>query len=401
MRSVSILSIVATTSIKAAVGSAILVAAFGCNLAIAADLPVVTKAPPPDPGRFWVEFDYLAWTVKGDKLPPLVTTSPPGTPQAQAGVLGAPGTSVLFGDSTVNDEWRSGLRAQIGYWFDPRRKSGIEGSFFGLEQASTGFNASSGGTPILARPFFDAFFNQQSSSVIAYPGFIAGSVSVSETSRLLGAGALYRQEIGFWGGERFSMLIGYRYLHSSDKLGIFTTSTVTQVNGPIPAGTVFGVNDSFDASSNFHGLDLGIIGELTHGPWMLEWRAKVALGANFNEAQINGSTSINVGGVTTTLPGGLLALSSNIGSFSQARFAVVPEIALKAGYQFAPGWRVIGGYDLLYWTGVQRAGNLIDTTVNSNLIPPGTGPGPQRPQAQFNSSPLLAQGFSAGVRYEY
>jgi hypothetical protein len=199
---------------------------------------------------------------------------------------------------------------------------------------------------------------------------MAGSVSVSETSRLLGAGALYRQEIGFWGGERFSILIGYRYLHSSDKLGISTTSTITQVNGPIPAGSVFGINDSFDASSNFHGLDLGIIGELTHGPWMLEWRAKIALGANFNDAQINGSTTAAVSGVTTTLPGGLLALTSNIGSFSQTHFAVVPEIALKAGYQFAPGWRVIGGYDLLYWTGVQRAGNLIDTTINSNLIPP-------------------------------
>ena len=49
-------------------------------LAVAADLPAVTKAPPPDSGRLWVEFDYLAWTVKGDKLPPLVTTSPPGTP---------------------------------------------------------------------------------------------------------------------------------------------------------------------------------------------------------------------------------------------------------------------------------------------------------------------------------
>lgn len=128
---------------------------------------------------------------------------------------------------------------------------------------------------------------------------------------------------------------------SSDKLGISTTSTVTALNSPIPAGSIICVSNSFSASSDFHGLDLEIIGELTHGPWMLEWRAKVALGANFNEAQINGSTTTNVGGVTTTLPSGLLALSSNIGSFSQARFAVVPEIALKAGYQFAPGWRVI------------------------------------------------------------
>jgi len=188
-------------------------------LAVAADLPAVTKAPPPDSGRLWVEFDYLAWTVKGDKLPPLVTTSPPGTPQVQAGVLGAPGASVLFGDSTVNDEWRSGLRARMGYWFDSRRRIGIEGSFFGLEQASTEFNAGSAGTPILARPFFDALANQQAAALSAFPGLVAGSVNINETSRFLGADALYRQQIGSWGSEHFSVLIGYRYLHSSDKLG--------------------------------------------------------------------------------------------------------------------------------------------------------------------------------------
>src|SRR5450432_599239 len=47
----------------------------------AADLPI-TKAPPKvsDSGSpFWAEIDYLAWTVKGDRPPPLVTTSPAGT----------------------------------------------------------------------------------------------------------------------------------------------------------------------------------------------------------------------------------------------------------------------------------------------------------------------------------
>ena len=399
MRSISFLSVASKT---VAVASLILVAAAS-TAAFAADLPLVTKAPPPplSGGSFWAEVDYLAWTVKGDKLPPLVTTSVAGTPLAQAGVLGVPGTSVLFGDSTTNDKWRSGLRAQLGYWFDSQHKAGIEGSFFGLEQASTGFSASSSGTPILARPFFDASLNQQAATLIAFPGLVAGSVSINETSRLYGAGILYRQEIGSWGAERFSVLAGYRYLHASDDLGISSLSTVTTINGPVPAGTIFGVNDSFKAISNFHGVDLGIIGEFTQGPWLLEWRAQVAVGANFNEAQINGSTTIQIGSGATTSPGGLLALSSNIGNFSQTRFAVVPELSLKAGYQFAPGWRVIGGYDLLYWTGVQRAGNLIDSTINTALVPPATGGGPQRPQVQFNSSPLLAQGFSAGVRYEF
>ena len=79
--------------------------------AFAADLPIVTKAPSatPDYGpRYWLEADFLGWTVTGDRLPALVTTSPAGTPAPLAGVLGAPGTTVLFGNSTVNDDWRAG-----------------------------------------------------------------------------------------------------------------------------------------------------------------------------------------------------------------------------------------------------------------------------------------------------
>ena len=105
--------------------------------AMAADSAADATASVTD--RFWVGAEYLRWTVKGDKLPALVTTSPPGTPLAQGGVLGFPGTAVLFGDSTVNDGWRSGGRAQAGFWFDDRRTSGIETSFFQLGDASTDF----------------------------------------------------------------------------------------------------------------------------------------------------------------------------------------------------------------------------------------------------------------------
>ena len=90
------------------IGAAVTVAmiAVGLMPAGAADLPVkaIYKAPPPPlSGGFWIGAEYLLWSAKGDKLPPLVTTSPAGTPAPLAGVLGAPGTSVLFGDESVND----------------------------------------------------------------------------------------------------------------------------------------------------------------------------------------------------------------------------------------------------------------------------------------------------------
>jgi hypothetical protein len=41
----------------------------------------------------------------------------------------------------------------------------------------------------------------------------------------------------------------------------------------------------------------------------------------------------------------------------------------------------VAGYDLLYWTDVQRAGGLIDTTLNPTLVPPASPVGPTMPDA--------------------
>ena len=39
-------------------------------------------------GDYWVSFEFLLWWRRGDDMPPLVTTSPVGTPVGSAGVLG-------------------------------------------------------------------------------------------------------------------------------------------------------------------------------------------------------------------------------------------------------------------------------------------------------------------------
>jgi len=362
--------------------------------ALAADLRLKAPPKPVDFNPFWAEADYLAWSVSGDKLPALVTTAPVGTPLGVAGVLGQPTTTVLFGNSSVNNDWRSGGRITGGYWFDPQRSRGIEASFFGLENASTGFAASSGAYPILTRPFTNALTGLPDALIASFPGISTGSVNASETSRLFGGGALYRQDIGMWSGQRVNALIGYRYLRSSDTLWITDTAS------SVAFGT-FTPSDNFKAASNFHGLDLGLTGDWRNGPWSLEWRGKVALGANLNTADVSGSTTSTIAGFTTTVPGGFLALASNSGHFSQTKFAVIPELSLKAGYQIAPAWRLTVGYDVLYWTGVQRAGGLIDTNINPSLVPPGPPAGPTRPLPVMNTTNLLAQGFSFGVWYNY
>src|SRR6185295_14750619 len=75
--------------------------------------PCYSADPPPTP-RIWAEVEYLGWWTKGRDLPPLVTTSPIGTPFAQSGVLGQPTTQVLYGGNTVGDDMQNGKRLSIG-----------------------------------------------------------------------------------------------------------------------------------------------------------------------------------------------------------------------------------------------------------------------------------------------
>ena len=349
--------------------------------------------------RFWLGADYLLWHVSGDRLPPLVTTSPNGTPLAQAGVLGNPATTVLFGGTRSNDGWRSGGRVQGGYWLDDRQASAVEAGFFGLAGAGTSFAASSATTPILARPFTDAVTGLPSSSIVAFPGSFTGQVAVRETSDLLGATAAWRKDLCTDCGDRISALVGYRFLHAKDRLEI--SQTVLSTGGPLGALTLAG-SDQFAAGNNFHGADLGLEGRITRGAWTLDWLAKVAVGVTVSDVAVNGTSTITpAGGAATVATGGLLALSSNIGHFSSDRFAVAPAGSLRISYRILPGMRASVGYELLYWSNLVRPGGTIDTTVNPNLLPGGGGGAPSRPRPQLNSTSLLAHGLNIGLTIDF
>src|SRR5262249_41287155 len=125
------------------------------------------------PYDIWFSTEYLLWAIKGANTPALVTTSPAGTPRAEAGVLSNPATTVLFGGKIAQED-RSGLRFTLGFWFDDDQCIGLEGSYFFLGDRSVNFRDSSAGSPILARPFFNATTGMEDSELIAFPGVLAG-----------------------------------------------------------------------------------------------------------------------------------------------------------------------------------------------------------------------------------
>jgi hypothetical protein len=353
--------------------------------------------------RFWARGEYLLWRVESTRLPPLLTVSAPGTPLATAGVLGTPGTVVLFGDERVNDEWRSGMRFELGAWLDCDQTVGIQGSFFMLGSRGTGIVAgSSDGSQIIGRPFFDAS-GKADVELISFPGLLAGTASVdAHTGNVWGADIVLRKNLCCGCNYRLDFQLGYRFLSFDDAVRI--NENLQPLSAVFVPGTRVVVDDSFAAENQFHGAVLGLAYERRRGPWSLEAVARIDLGATRREVAIEGSTAVSVPGTVPVVnTGGLLAQFTNIGVHRSSDFAVVPELELNLGYNITQNVRVYAGYSFLCWTRVGRAGDQIDTVVNPNTLPPPILPlvGPARPAFPDDTSNLFLHGLSFGLELRF
>ncbi len=351
--------------------------------------------------RFYVTGEYLLWWIRTSNTPPLVTRGSAG--DAVPGALGLPGTTVLFGGRGVEDNPMSGGRLNLGYWFGDQHLLGLDFGAFILGEQGKNFSATSFGNPILARPIINAATGMETTELVAGPGVLAGNVSVTTRSRLWGYEANLRSNL-FCGqvcGLDYYVdgILGYRALGLDESLNV--NESLVVVGGP-SAGQQFAINDGFNTTNRFYGGQLGFLSQFRKGRWVIDLNTKVALGPTQEMVRVNGATAITpLGGTTTTFPGGLLALTSNIGRHTRDEFTWVPEMGLNVGYQWTDHVRFFVGYDILYWSNVVRPGNQIDRTVNTNLLPPAVGGGPNRPAFTFNTSEFWAQGVTFGVEFKY
>lgn len=360
-------------------------------------------------GRIWAEVDYLWWWMKGSPLPPLITTSPPGTPVGTAGVLGNNNnTTILFGNHPTNADVRNGGRFTAGVWLDDCQDLGVEASFLRIEDRATNFAAGSrSGAQILSRPIINTTTFKPDAVLVSFPGVIGGQVSAtSATDGLVGAGVLFRENLWCGCNYRLDVLGGYRFLQFADRLGI-TENLVNLTAGSVanvPAGTTAQVQDRFDCTNDFHGFDFGLTGEYREGPWRIRGLVKLAVGENFEIVERNGATNASLpGGRSVNNIGGVFNLLSNVGRLTRDRSIIVPELGLEAGVQLTKHVRGWIGYSGLYWSEAVWAGKQIDRTINQQLLPPTNGriTGPVRPTPLFGATSLWAQGVDVGLEVRY
>ena len=349
-------------------------------------------------GRLWARSEYLLWWTRGSNLPVLVTTSPVGTLPQDSGILGRPDTSVLFGDSAVMTDARSGGRFTVGYLLVPSEGLGVEANYLFLGTAASHYQADSASVPILARPYYDLGFNAESALLASHPDFLSGSVLVDATTDFQGAEVLLRKTV--WQGhcERFDFLLGYRFARLDDGLEIRQSSQWTKAQGIIPPGTTKDLFDSFDTENQFNGGELGLAYRERMGQWSLEILGKVALGNTASQVRVDGATVTTLpDGRSATFVGGLLAQETNIGTFQQNQFSVIPEFGVTVGCNLTRQLRATFGYTFIYWNNVLRSGDQIDRYLSQ--LPPEPPTGDHRPVVLMKDTDFWAQGMRIGFDY--
>lgn len=362
--------------------------------------------------RFWFTADYLLWWMKNSPVPaPLITLGDPG--DRVPGALGQPGTQVLYGGSGDQLGAFSGVRLGVGFWLDRERTLALEATGFLFERRTHIFNATSdaGGTPHYAIPIYDAIRNTETAYLTSSPGVASGLESAHNSSRLWGFDVNFNRTVAIARDARAALLLGYRQLQLDETLELF------EVFQPLVGGFNVGATravpgetiasyDRFSTRNQFYGGQIGARVDWDNGIFDANLVAKIAFGAMHETVDVDGgSILVNRQLVQTSVPGGILALPSNMGHYSRNVFTVVPEVGVNIGMQLTRRIRAKVGYSFLYVSNVARPGNQIDRVVNPNAVPTGStfgaAGGPPRPNFTFNGSDYWAHGLNFGIECRY
>lgn len=406
---------------------------------------------PPDPTggsvgqapHVWTQLDYLLYFNKSMPVNyPLVTTSAP----VNNGVLGRPSTLVLAGDGDISWSAFSGFRVTSGFFGDADRRYGFEASGFVVEQKSyiNQIFSSPANIPVLARPFLDTANPQTSSTLlIAHPNYASGDVLVKASTMIYGVEAnsvtnLYRSAPSSKCAWSLDFLLGYRFLQLQEELSVASASNLdipdlvvpifvvgpfgvlTQVGTrtvPVPvqfAGvTIFSpstvlIQDYFKVTNRFNGGQVGLRSEVRYGMFLVTATGKFAIGNMNQRLEISGASGfIDPTRQQTfgTAFGGLLATSTNIGTYNNDEFTIIPELNLNVGLQLTRSVTAYLGYNFLYINNVARPGSQINPVVNSATVPASPNYGSTTRPAGFRNlfqqDDYWLMGLNFGMQLRY
>jgi hypothetical protein len=404
-------------------------------------------------GCIYGDAEYLIWRMRNGAIPTTATVAPiglisvnitdrfttdprlPGTPAGNPLVGFAPvsirsdatfgqGHSTGYGD-------QNGARFTVGYWADADQTWGLEGSFFFLERGSDTFSAQaavSGNQFVINTGFTQNVFltaggmqTLLSTSQLIFIRETTSQLRGSAASDLMGAEVNGRCVKIRYGCVDFGCLAGFRYINFTDTLAIDNNVRLFRDNTrfpPIDGDTSaslsqdlsFRTVDRIHLNNDYFAAQIGADIDAKFGSFYINCRAKYAFGVVAQSADVTSLTRVVNNDPASTAPqtnlyaGGLLAGPNDIGHHSRTRFAAIPEVTVKFGYQVTEWLRAFIAYDALYLSHMARAGNssVVDSLNTTVSVANSTNQfSVSAPTFRFKEQDVWVQGASFGIEINY
>lgn len=360
--------------------------------------------------RGWTSFEYLLYFIQS--MPTNTQLVSVGTPVG-GGVLGTTAGTVLYPGQNLRFNPMSGARVSLGRWLARNPIKGFEIIGTIVETKNDRFQAGFG-DQVVARPVFDANSGTPAALIVASPGFATGGVFVDTSSFnwTLESNALRRLYVDE--RRQVSLVWGTRYFDLNEELSIFQTSSFLPGTATFFYGTLFpapnriDVEDNIETRNQYLATQVGVKGEYHYRRWAFEWGTKFGWGTNYQTLDIKGVSRIipTAGDLPNEVPGGLLAVSSNIGRTHKYMFAVNLDTQVKIGYRILRNLDVLFGYNFFWINNVIRPTTEIDPQINPQFVPTsaiyGTAPVlTPNPLRLFNQTDFWMQGLSVALHVQY
>ncbi len=379
------------------------------------EAPAPPPAPPQPPApyveHFYGSASYLALFIRPERITtPLLTTG--STSDPHPGALGQPGTSILFGDH-IDFHELSGVQAEVGLYLNPEHTLSLNWSGFSVAPAHDRYaiQSDAAGNPLITRPVLNVLTGTEVAFFDAFPTVASGGAVISARSEMMGTSIDAIYHTATVSQMHVDLLFGFRYLRLAENLNILDNLTtlgpgvITFGGTPVPTGAMITDFDYFETANDFYGGEVGFQVGRDSGRVFWNVFAKAAIGGTSQFVRINGGSTLTTAAGSTTLPGGILALPSNMGDHNRTVLGYIPEGGLQIGFRLTSHVDLLAGYSFLYWDRVVRPGIEIDRGINTRQVPTdlafGTPGGPARPAFNFSTEPFWSHFATAGVAVHF
>jgi hypothetical protein len=311
--------------------------------------PAPAALAAPDRAWIWGSVELLIGNTSGVSVPPVVTTGA-ASAGLLAGAVGAPGTVALFGGRKMLDNWRAGLKTELGAWFGQDHVWGASARLYSLFSTSDQLVGEGDGTNVVNLPQVVTVGGvaTQMPIFVGFPGIAVGSVATTAQTTFTGGDLNLRRLVASNRDFRFELFAGYRQMHLGDELG-----AAFRASGGLGAVILLAGDDSIRTRNNFYAGQVGSLGSIALGRITLQGQSAFAIGVNASDLDFSRTRIATIG--TTQVP---LVQTEDGGRVNF--FAVAAEGGVRLGFRVTEHAKLTVGYTGIYLSKVRRAQEQYD-----------------------------------------